>query len=96
MWTSNPALSKFLLTKPADEKVEKVPEGFVIIKTSFFCYSDHISNFFFVFNPVPTAVPPNASSYNAGKICSIRLTALSSWVTYPLNSCPSVNGVASL
>ena len=47
------------------------------------------------FNPVPTAVPPIASSYRPGSVSSIRRMSASSCATYPPNSWPSVSGTAS-
>lgn len=45
--------------------------------------------------PVPTAVPPNARKYKRGNVSLILSMLYLSCVTYPLNSCPSVKGVAS-
>ena len=45
--------------------------------------------------PVPTAVPPMASSCSPCSVCSIRAASASSCATYPENSCPSVSGTAS-
>ena len=47
------------------------------------------------FSPVPTAVPPIASSYRPGSVSSIRPMSASSCATYPPNSWPSVSGTAS-
>ncbi len=48
-----------------------------------------------VFNPVPTAVPPSASSARCGRLLSICLRLCSSIATQPEISWPSVSGVAS-
>tara|TARA_B100000809_G_scaffold217247_1_gene223311 strand:- start:99 stop:629 length:531 start_codon:yes stop_codon:yes gene_type:complete len=49
-----------------------------------------------VLRPVPTAVPPSASSSRSPIALSTRLMAASSIETYPLNSCPRVSGTASM
>ena len=46
--------------------------------------------------PVPTAVPPRGSSRTRGSTDSSRSTAYRTVAAYPLNSCPSVTGVASM
>ena len=46
--------------------------------------------------PVPTAVPPTASSRSDRIALSVRSTAFATWAAYPENSCPSVTGVASI
>mmetsp|Transcript_6371 Transcript_6371/g.8764 ORF Transcript_6371/g.8764 Transcript_6371/m.8764 type:complete len:221 (-) Transcript_6371:408-1070(-) len=48
-----------------------------------------------VLRPVPTAVPPIASSHKRGRHDSTRLIALATCWAYPPNSCPRVSGVAS-
>ena len=48
-----------------------------------------------VFSPVPTAVPPMASSYTWGRAASTWSRAWSSWLTQPEISWPRVSGVAS-
>ena len=48
-----------------------------------------------VLRPVPTAVPPSASSYTSGSAASMARIARSSCATHPQISCPSVSGVAS-
>mmetsp|Transcript_26462 Transcript_26462/g.67199 ORF Transcript_26462/g.67199 Transcript_26462/m.67199 type:complete len:284 (+) Transcript_26462:565-1416(+) len=48
-----------------------------------------------VLSPVPTAVPPRASSLRRGSTASTRRIPLVTCCAYPLNSCPSVSGVAS-
>ena len=45
--------------------------------------------------PVPTAVPPCASCISIGSDISTRTMPLATCCTYPENSWPSVNGVAS-
>ena len=45
--------------------------------------------------PVPTAVPPCASSERLIDDSLIKLIDLETIDEYPLNSCPSVIGVAS-
>ena len=49
-----------------------------------------------VFSPVPTAVPPRASSSRSVSAASIRRRSASSIETYPPNSWPSVIGTASI
>ena len=48
-----------------------------------------------VLMPVPTAVPPSASSASAFEAPCARSRAWSIWARKPLNSCPRVIGVAS-
>ncbi|CCK02452.1 Binding-protein-dependent transport systems inner membrane component [Cronobacter sakazakii 701] len=48
-----------------------------------------------VFSPVPTAVPPSASSARCGRLLSICFRLCSSIATQPEISWPSVSGVAS-
>ena len=48
------------------------------------------------FSPVPTAVPPRASSWRSSSENSMRRMSASSWATYPLNSCDRVSGTASI
>ncbi len=48
------------------------------------------------FNPVPTAVPPKASSYKRGKVSFMRSISLRICCAYPENSWPSVRGTASM
>ena len=49
-----------------------------------------------VFNPVPTAVPPNASSNRSANANSILRISASNMYTYPENSWPRVSGTASM
>ncbi len=49
-----------------------------------------------VLRPVPTAVPPSASSYSPSSVRSSALSQNASCAAQPLNSCPSVSGVASI
>jgi serine/threonine protein kinase len=51
---------------------------------------------FGVFKPVPTAVPPNANSLTASKAFFKARMLMLICCTYPLNSCPKDNGVASI
>ncbi len=46
-------------------------------------------------SPVPTAVPPSASSWSPGIPARMWPSARSSWLTQPEISCPSVSGTAS-
>ncbi len=48
-----------------------------------------------VFSPVPTAVPPRASSCRPGSVPRTVVSAWSSWATQPEMTWPSVTGVAS-
>ena len=48
-----------------------------------------------VFSPVPTAVPPSASSCRPGSVPRTVASAWSSWATQPEMTWPSVTGVAS-
>lgn len=48
-----------------------------------------------MFNPVPTAVPPWASSDIYGNLASTLWIAFFIWWAYPENYWPKVKGVAS-
>ena len=47
------------------------------------------------FSPVPTAVPPTASSYSPAQERESPSSAAESWAAYPDHSCPTVSGTAS-
>ena len=46
-------------------------------------------------SPVPTAVPPTASSYRPAPESESPSSARDSWAAYPDHSCPTVSGTAS-
>mmetsp|Transcript_5595 Transcript_5595/g.14993 ORF Transcript_5595/g.14993 Transcript_5595/m.14993 type:complete len:224 (+) Transcript_5595:281-952(+) len=59
------------------------------------CAQTAVSKPLRVLRPVPTAVPPMASSHTRGSTPFARSSAYSSCCAKPENSCPSVSGTAS-